>query len=112
MKVFTIHPDELRKEEICVPDRTGMSQPEQAALLDELLEKALQRNIEFEPNVYELPSTGLDTIKAIAQVLDQFPDFAIRCEGHAKGKADENTEAKKKLSYMRAEAVKAGVKQQ
>lgn len=112
LKMFVIDPEELKKDEITVPDKNGMSAQEQATLLDALLEKVLQKNIEFAPNVYEVPATADDTIRAVANVLRQFPDFALRCEGHAKGQPSDNSEAKKKLSYMRAEAVKAGVKQQ
>jgi outer membrane protein OmpA-like peptidoglycan-associated protein len=112
VKMFVIDPEELKKDAIVVPDKTGMTKEEEAKLLDELLEAALQKNIEFEPNVFDIPSTGMDTIHAIAHVLQQFPDFAIRCEGHAKGQPSDNSEAKKKLSCMRAEAVKAGVKQE
>mmetsp|Transcript_69831 Transcript_69831/g.110837 ORF Transcript_69831/g.110837 Transcript_69831/m.110837 type:complete len:1117 (+) Transcript_69831:42-3392(+) len=112
VRMFVIDPEELKKDEIIVPDTAGMSKEEKAALLDQLLEKALQKNIDFEPNVYEVPASGADTIRNIAKILERFPDFAIRCEGHAKGQPADNTEAKKKLSYMRAEAVKAAIKQQ
>lgn len=110
VRMFVIDPDELKKDEIIVPDTTGMSKEEKAALLDELLEKALQKNIDFEPNVYEIPASGAETIRTIARILKCFPEFAIRCEGHAKGKPLDNTDAKKKLSYMRAESVKSAVK--
>jgi outer membrane protein OmpA-like peptidoglycan-associated protein len=112
VKMFVIDPEELKKDEITVPSTDGLTTEQQAALLDELLERALLKNIEFEPNVYEIPPTGGDTIKTVANLLRQFPEFAIRCEGHAKGAPADNSEAKKKLSYMRAESVKARVKQQ
>mmetsp|Transcript_99133 Transcript_99133/g.171933 ORF Transcript_99133/g.171933 Transcript_99133/m.171933 type:complete len:1052 (+) Transcript_99133:84-3239(+) len=112
VRMFVIDPEELKKDEITVPKTEGMSEEEQTALLNNLLETALQKNIDFEPNVYEVPATAEDTIQGIAEVLKAFPSFAIRCEGHAKGQPADNTEAKKKLSHMRAEAVKAAVIQE
>jgi len=44
-------------------------------------------------------------------VLQDFPDFDIRCEGHTKGKPDENNDARIRLSLIRAEAVKRALLQ-
>merc|ERR1712060_347339 len=110
IRMFAIEPEELRTDEIVIPDTTGMSHQDSVQLLDKLLEEALKKPIEFEPNVHEVPLSAMCTIRNIARVLAAFPGLTIRCEAHAKGKPPENNEAKKKLSYLRAEAVKAAIK--
>eukprot|EP00931_Biecheleriopsis_adriatica_P055986 TRINITY_DN3318_c0_g1_i3.p1 TRINITY_DN3318_c0_g1~~TRINITY_DN3318_c0_g1_i3.p1 ORF type:complete len:553 (+),score=103.19 TRINITY_DN3318_c0_g1_i3:1441-3099(+) len=103
-----VDPDELKEDEIAVRDSTE----DQAALLDSLLKKALEKNIEFEKHVCQLPSSSISTIRSIAQVLVQFPGFTVMCEGHDSGQPSDNTPTKIRLSYQRAEAVKASLKQQ
>ena len=41
------------------------------------------------------------------KTMKAFPGFTVRCEGHAKGQASDNNDAKKRLSQVRAEAVRA-----
>merc|ERR1712183_297584 len=82
---------------------------ELAALLNDLLTKALKNTISFDPNSAHLHVSAMDTVEAIAHILMAFPDFPIRCEGHTKGKVTDNSDARVRLSQVRAEAVRAAL---
>jgi outer membrane protein OmpA-like peptidoglycan-associated protein len=98
--------------DVVMPDLSGLPREAQEERVNALLAKALERNIDFEPNKCELPPSSVATIRAVGRVLKGFPDFIIRCEGHAKGKPDDDNDAKRKLSQSRAEAVRIAVLQE
>merc|ERR1712007_73208 len=106
VKMFYVAPEELKKNELQIPDSTGKSKEEKERLLNELLAKVLEENITFEPNSTQIQVTSMSVVNSVARVLKAFPDFGVRCEGHAKGKPADNNSAKVKLSQVRAEAVR------
>lgn len=96
--------------EFDIPDTEGFSQEELLRALDDLLSKILQEGIAFEPNSHDVPPSNLRLIRAIARALKAFPDAIILIEGHTKGKPEENSDMKRKLSQARAEAVRTAVR--
>lgn len=110
VKMFAVDPEKLHSRGIDIPDASNLSAKEQEDLANQLLKKALDKNIDFEPNSHAMPLSALETVQNVARVLEAFPAFSIRCEGHAKGQPADNNSAKMKLSYLRAEAVKAALK--
>jgi len=111
LKMSTVDPAQLRGEEVEVPDTSGMSNAEREAVVNQLLAKALERSIDFEPNAYAVPASAIGTLQAVIHVLKAFPSMPIRCEGHAKGQPADNNLARQKLSQLRAEAVKAALRE-
>eukprot|EP00927_Polykrikos_kofoidii_P043448 TRINITY_DN37521_c0_g1_i1.p1 TRINITY_DN37521_c0_g1~~TRINITY_DN37521_c0_g1_i1.p1 ORF type:complete len:1249 (+),score=234.13 TRINITY_DN37521_c0_g1_i1:78-3824(+) len=108
VRVFVTDP---RKEHnVEMPDMTGMDGEARIQRVNQLLEKALEKTIEFEPNLHSIPISGMETVRSVARILKHVPDLAFRCEGHAKGQPSESNEAKRKLSNLRAEAVKSALK--
>merc|ERR1712048_858543 len=101
-----------KKDDIVVPDTSGMTTRARQEILDNLLAKALEKNISFEPNKAAIEAGGMDVVRSIGQVLTKFPDIDIRCEGHAKGKPADNNAAKIKLSQVRAESVRTALKEE
>jgi len=73
-----------------------------------LLAAALEKDgaVKFATNSYQVPPAAAGVIKALATVLATCPQCPICVEGHAKGQPGENSEAKQRLSRMRAEALK------
>jgi len=110
MRVRMFVTELVQEYEIEIPDMEGKSLETRSKIADELLAKLFERTIEFEPNSSEIAHASTGTIKNIARVLQAVPDLAFRCEGHAKGLPEADNDAKRKLSEMRAEAVKAAVK--
>eukprot|EP00929_Paragymnodinium_shiwhaense_P077343 TRINITY_DN39826_c0_g2_i1.p1 TRINITY_DN39826_c0_g2~~TRINITY_DN39826_c0_g2_i1.p1 ORF type:complete len:1133 (+),score=336.67 TRINITY_DN39826_c0_g2_i1:76-3474(+) len=106
VRMVVMEEHELEELQVDIPDTSGKSFHERAQLLNELLAQALQNSISFDPNSAQLHVSAIDTVEAIARILGAFPDFPIRCEGHTKGKAAENSDARVRLSQMRAEAVR------
>merc|ERR1711862_717673 len=76
---------------------------------NDLLAKALEGELTFEPNSAAIQASGLSTVQSVAHVLRSFAEFPVRCEGHAKGQPAENNDAKVKLSQARADAVKTAL---
>jgi len=109
-RLIAMDEEELRKQELEIPDTSGLSEAEKMALTNQLLVKALAGGVDFEPNGYDIPLANMETIRRTARVLKAFPDLAVKCEGHSKGQPQENNSAKVKLSHFRAEAVKAALK--
>eukprot|EP00931_Biecheleriopsis_adriatica_P044744 TRINITY_DN25622_c0_g1_i4.p1 TRINITY_DN25622_c0_g1~~TRINITY_DN25622_c0_g1_i4.p1 ORF type:complete len:850 (+),score=225.35 TRINITY_DN25622_c0_g1_i4:347-2551(+) len=107
-----VRPDDMRFDPIDIPDQKDMSEEERWQLADSLLKEALQKDgpINFEANSYEVPASALPILKNLAQVISAFPDLAFCCEGHSKGQPGEDNDAKQRLSYLRAEAIKAAVR--
>lgn len=95
-----------------IPDVSGLTEVEQHNCVNSLLVQILQKEqaIHFSANSYEVPASAADTIAEVARVLSAFPGLAFRCEGHSKGQSSEDSKAKQRLSYLRAEAVKAALK--
>eukprot|EP00443_Scrippsiella_acuminata_P096588 CAMPEP_0115591650 /NCGR_PEP_ID=MMETSP0272-20121206/10385_1 /TAXON_ID=71861 /ORGANISM="Scrippsiella trochoidea, Strain CCMP3099" /LENGTH=946 /DNA_ID=CAMNT_0003026875 /DNA_START=73 /DNA_END=2909 /DNA_ORIENTATION=- len=110
VRMVAMSPEELKAQDILIPDATGMSNEEKESLVNSLLEKALNTNIDFEPNSHAVPMSAMQAARNVALILKAFPSFLIRCEGHAKGQPQENNSAKTKLSHLRAEAFKAAVR--
>merc|ERR1712113_1056792 len=102
---------ELQNDKIPIPNTIGMPNEEQELVLNQLLARALEEKIAFEPNSAIIQATAMGTIGTIANILRAFPEFPIRCEGHAKGRVADNNEAKVRLSQARAEAVRSALRQ-
>jgi len=110
MKMFVMAPGELEKTRVPIPDSTGLSLEEKAKLLDKVLADILEAGIKFQPNSsMELHVMSSSALEKAASVLKAFPDIAVKCIGHAKGKADENSDAKVKLSLARAGTVRSAL---
>mmetsp|Transcript_49662 Transcript_49662/g.118269 ORF Transcript_49662/g.118269 Transcript_49662/m.118269 type:complete len:909 (+) Transcript_49662:60-2786(+) len=110
VRMYVQNPDDLSKDDVQVPDLSEMSAPEQFQLLSRMLEEETQRSkLAFEPNRVDLSAEGRQSVRRIAHLLKAFPEIAIVCEGHSKGKPEDNNSDKVKLSEVRAQAVKAAL---
>lgn len=111
VKMFSVDREALKGPEIDIPDTSNLSPAEQEALVNSLLAKALENNIDFEPNVYVLPASAAGSVQSLATVLNAFPSMPILCEGHTKGQPSDNNTVRVKLSHLRAEALKAALRE-
>jgi outer membrane protein OmpA-like peptidoglycan-associated protein len=102
--------DEMPNTDIQIPNLSGLDDYDtQVMVLNQVLALALDETIEFEPNGYEVPLSAMGVIRNVARLLNAAPEFAVKCDGHSKGNAADNTAAKKKLSKLRAEAIKSAL---
>merc|ERR1719375_849465 len=118
VKLHTFHPSQVVDEppmeqpkdedDVDIPDASGMSVEEREATLNELFDviAAKYKPIAFTPNSADIPDSGYGKIRATARVMKTFPEFHVRCEGHSKGKPEDNNDSKMTLSRERATAVK------
>ena len=56
-----------------------------------------------------LQAAGWDKVRAIARVLKTFPEFNVRCDGHARGKPWQNNALLNKMSQLLADVVRGAL---
>lgn len=95
----------LEETEVTLQD-TQLSVEERRRLLEERLDAILDGGFKFQPNTMELQLGSAIALSKVAQLLKAFPDVTVESVGHAKGRPEDNNDARVRLSEDRAAVVR------
>lgn len=111
VRVHTLSQEEAQDGLLMVSGVESLPKDQQEQALNQLLQEALDTSFNFAPNKHNITVDGMEVVRKLAPILRSFPDFVVRCESHTKGKAEENNENKRKMSQLRAEGIRAALRE-